>query len=101
MYTGRRRNPGAVPVGEEGVQGTQGPGALAGGQRQAREPYAPYAFTPDANFPVINTEKGRYSPKFTRQWAKETVLSQGAKGSRASRWSRAVMPLFPSSGREA
>lgn len=37
----------------------------------AREPYAPCAFTPDANFPVINTEKGRYNPKFTRQWAPE------------------------------
>ena len=40
----------------------------------AREPYAPYAFTPDASFPVINTEKGRYSPQFPRRWAEETAL---------------------------
>ena len=40
----------------------------------SKEPYAPYAFTPDANFPVINTEKGHYHPCFTRSWAPETAV---------------------------
>ena len=39
----------------------------------AREPYAPCAFTPDANFPVINIEKGRYHPRFSKSWAAETA----------------------------
>ncbi len=39
----------------------------------AREPYAPMAFTPDADFPVINIEKGHYHPDFGAQWAPETV----------------------------
>ncbi|NCE65500.1 M20 family peptidase [Pseudoflavonifractor sp. 524-17] len=40
----------------------------------ARNPYAPYAFTPDADFPVINIEKGHYHPDFGRQWEEETAL---------------------------
>jgi len=40
----------------------------------SHEPYAPYAFTPDANFPVINTEKGHYTPRFSRTWAPEDAL---------------------------
>ncbi len=39
----------------------------------AREPYAPQAFTPDADFPVINIEKGHYHPDFGAQWAPETA----------------------------
>lgn len=39
----------------------------------AREPYAPYAFTPDADFPVINIEKGHYFPGFGGSWAAEAV----------------------------
>ena len=38
-----------------------------------REPFAPMAFTPDANFPVINIEKGHFSPKFGAQWTQETA----------------------------
>jgi succinyl-diaminopimelate desuccinylase len=39
----------------------------------AREPYAPQAFTPDADFPVINIEKGHYHPDFGARWEPETV----------------------------
>ena len=39
----------------------------------AREPYAPMTFTPDADFPVINVEKGHYHPNFGAKWAAETV----------------------------
>ena len=39
----------------------------------AREPYAPQAFTPDADFPVINIEKGHYHPDFGAQWEPETA----------------------------
>lgn len=39
----------------------------------AREPFAPQTFTPDADFPCINVEKGHFSPKFGAQWAGETV----------------------------
>ncbi len=38
----------------------------------SKEPYAPYTFSPDADFPVINTEKGFYRPTFTRTWEPET-----------------------------
>lgn len=34
----------------------------------AREPYAPQTFTPDADFPVINIEKGHYHPDFGASW---------------------------------
>lgn len=37
-------------------------------------PYAPYTFTPDAEFPVINTEKGSYRPDFTKSWEKTDAL---------------------------
>ena len=40
----------------------------------AREPFAPMAFTPDADFPVINIEKGHYHPDFGANWESETVL---------------------------
>ena len=38
----------------------------------SREPYAPCSFSPDANFPVINIEKGLYRPTFTMEWEPET-----------------------------
>ena len=38
-----------------------------------KEPYAPCTFSPDADFPVINIEKGQYSPIITKQWEPETV----------------------------
>ncbi len=42
----------------------------------AREPFAPYSFTPDADFPVINIEKGHYHPDFGKTWAPEAVTPQ-------------------------
>ncbi len=39
----------------------------------AREPYAPCAFTPDADFPVIHIEKGHYYPDFGASWEPESV----------------------------
>ncbi len=40
----------------------------------AREASAPNTFSPDAQFPVYNTEKGQYRVRFTRKWAKSTAL---------------------------
>ena len=40
----------------------------------SKEPHAPYAVTPDAQFPVINTEKGHYRVKLTRQWEESVTL---------------------------
>lgn len=40
----------------------------------AREPYAPQAFTPDADFPLINVEKGHYHPVFGCDWAGTDAL---------------------------
>lgn len=39
----------------------------------AREPFAPYSFTPDADFPVIHIEKGHYHPDFGAAWADESA----------------------------
>lgn len=44
----------------------------------AKEPYAPYTFTPDADFPVINIEKGHYHPNFGAQWESPAVLPRVA-----------------------
>ena len=38
-----------------------------------KEPYAPYTFSPDADFPLINIEKGSYKPVFTKSWEKESA----------------------------
>lgn len=37
----------------------------------SKYPYAPFAFSPDGNFPVVNIEKGSYKPVFSKTWAKE------------------------------
>ena len=37
------------------------------------EPYPPMVFTPDANYPVINFEKGRFAPIFGANWPKDTA----------------------------
>ena len=37
----------------------------------ASHPYAPYAVTPDADFPVINVEKARYAPRFGAVWQEQ------------------------------
>lgn len=44
----------------------------------AREPYAPYAFTPDADFPLIHIEKGHYHPDFGAQWESSSALPRVA-----------------------
>ncbi len=36
----------------------------------SKEPFAPQAFTPDAEFPLINIEKGHYHPDFGARWEK-------------------------------
>ncbi len=43
-----------------------------------RNPYAPYTLSPDADFPIINIEKGHYQPTFTAAWDTETVLPRVA-----------------------
>ena len=40
----------------------------------AVEKEAPMTFSPDANFPVINTEKGMFRGHFTAEWEKSTAL---------------------------
>lgn len=40
----------------------------------SRNSYAPYSFTPDSGFPVINVEKGGYKPTFTKFWEEATTL---------------------------
>lgn len=40
----------------------------------ARHPYAPATFSPDAGFPVINTEKGGFRPTFAREWPVQEEL---------------------------
>jgi len=40
----------------------------------ARHPYAPATFSPDAGFPVINTEKGSLRPTFTKNWPVQEEL---------------------------
>ncbi len=39
-----------------------------------REKCAPYTFSPDASFPVFNTEKGGFVGSFRREWAPERLL---------------------------
>lgn len=40
----------------------------------ARHPYAPHTISPDADFPIINIEKGHYQPTFRASWPAETAL---------------------------
>lgn len=40
----------------------------------AKEPFAPWSFTPDASFPVTNVEKGSYKPTFTKTWEQSEAL---------------------------
>ncbi len=39
-----------------------------------RHPYAPHTISPDADFPIINIEKGHYQPTFTAAWEAGTAL---------------------------
>lgn len=45
----------------------------------AREPFAPNAFTPDANFPLIHIEKGHYHPDFGARWERSSALPRVAE----------------------
>ncbi len=40
----------------------------------SKHPFAPHAFTPDSDFPLINVEKGHYHPDFGASWAPSSVL---------------------------
>ncbi len=40
---------------------------------------APMSFSPDAEYPVINIEKGAYGPKFHAEWEKSDVLPRVLK----------------------
>ena len=41
-------------------------------------PYAPHTLSPDADFPIINLEKGHYQPTFQAAWPQETALPRVA-----------------------
>lgn len=41
-----------------------------------KEPLPSMVFSPDAEFPVINIEKGGYGPKFSMSWKKETAAAR-------------------------
>lgn len=43
-----------------------------------RHPYAPYTISPDADFPIINIEKGHYQPTFSASWDQETALPRAS-----------------------
>ncbi len=45
----------------------------------AREPFAEYTFSPDAEFPVINIEKGGYHPTISQSWEAEAALPRLAE----------------------
>lgn len=40
----------------------------------SKHPFAPHAFTPDAEFPLIHIEKGHYHPDFGSTWAASEAL---------------------------
>lgn len=40
----------------------------------SKHPFAPHAFTPDADFPLINIEKGHYHPDFGGSWTASGAL---------------------------
>ncbi|MDY3015000.1 MAG: Sapep family Mn(2+)-dependent dipeptidase [Evtepia sp.] len=39
-----------------------------------RHPFAPYTFSPDGDFPIVNIEKGHYQPTFRASWPQQTAL---------------------------
>ncbi|MPM57847.1 Beta-Ala-Xaa dipeptidase [bioreactor metagenome] len=45
----------------------------------SRNPYAPYTFSPDAGFPLINIEKGQYRPAFSASWSPSSALPRVAR----------------------
>lgn len=44
----------------------------------SKHPYAPCAISPDAEFPVIHIERGRYAPSFAQSWPEEKLLPRVA-----------------------
>lgn len=42
----------------------------------ARHPYAPFAFSPDASFPVTNLEKGHLQPHLRKTWSASAARPQ-------------------------
>ena len=50
----------------------------------ARNPYAPATFSPDAGFPVINTEKGGFKPTFSGTAAPAALASRRLPHQRAA-----------------
>ncbi len=48
-------------------------------------PYAPHTLSPDADFPIINLEKGHYQPTFQAAWPQETALPRVAAFSGGTR----------------
>lgn len=67
-----------------------------------KEKAAPYSLTPDAEFPVINLEKGRYAPEFFSVIEKnqgqryvEAIMCEGAKNvipAKAFAWIKGLTP---------
>lgn len=48
-------------------------------------PYAPHTLSPDADFPIINLEKGHYQPTFQAAWPQEIALPRVAAFSGGTR----------------
>lgn len=40
----------------------------------AHNPYAPFSFSPDGSFPVVNIEKGMFRPEFAGSWSAHEAL---------------------------
>jgi len=62
----------------QGVQVILGSGEETGfddiAQYLKKNRMPPNVFTPDAEYPVVNTEKGRFMPVFSAKWDKDTTL---------------------------
>ena len=56
-------------------------------------PYAPHTLSPDADFPIINLEKGHYQPTFQADWPQAAALPLADCPS--TRAIRALHALFP------
>ena len=45
----------------------------------SKRPYLPYCFSPDAAYPLIHLEKGRFSPYFSKTWEATTAIPRVMK----------------------
>ena len=61
-----------------------------------RHPYAPYTISPDADFPIINIEKGHYQPTFSAAWPLEEALPRVASITGGPRRTRDPLHPHPS-----